>query len=512
MPSQAADQRGEPLEALCADLAANRHLIVASNRGPLSFSESPDGHPDAVSLAAGDLSHLQELIQLTWVSAAVSGSDRAVAQQAAGGLVTTGMPHGWNARFVSTPRRVYHRFYNTICNPLLWFLHHRSWGFTHTPNIDREAHNAWSQGMVPVSRAFADEIVAEAQRVGRPVAVMIRDYHMHLVGGMIRESLPDAVIQYTLDVPWPGPSDWMMLPAAWRSEIYRSLLACDVIGFKSQRDMRNFVAGVLEFAPGCSYESDDDVLTVNDGRNVLLRSYPPAPDPDALHAASDAHRTLAFQKQIHEPGIHTLVTAERAEPHKNIVRGIRAYGAMIARNREFAAKTRYILALAPPPPHLAQYRRYVKEIEQAVREVNGQHGRRDHRPVELIMENNYSMALAAMRAADTLVAIPLADAECPTAFSMPLINTQNASMILSETSSAAEVFGVAAKVVSPADVEEIANLMEHSARTTTQGRSTQFRTLESVALGLSQHNVVAMQMRDLLGLRHQLELADQSSV
>jgi trehalose 6-phosphate synthase len=500
MPSQAADQRGEDLESLCADLAANRHLIVASNRGPVSFSEGADGHRAPSGFAGGDLALLPGLMQLTWISAAVSGSDRAVAEQAQDGLRLPGMPDGWTARFVSTPRRVYHRFYNTICNPLLWFLHHRSWGFTHTPNIDREAHSAWAQGAIPVSKAFADEIVAEARRASRPVAIMLQDYHMHLVGGMVRKSLPGSVIHYSLDVPWPDPSDWLMLPQPWRSEIFHSLLACDVLGFKSERDARSFSAGAREFVPGVHIDTDTGVITADDGHRVTLRAYPPAVDTDSLMAAADSRRTFALEQRIYAPGIHTFVTAERAEPHKNIVRGIRAYGAMLAANRDLAAKTRYILALAPPPPHLAQYRRYIREIEQAVKEVNGQHGRRDGGPIELAIENNYSLALAAIRVADTLVAIPLADATCATAFSIPLINKRNASMILSETSAVADVFGSAATVVSPADIEHISERMKQAARSDTQDREQEFKKVESIALGMSQRDVLTAQIRDLVSV------------
>ena len=498
MQSQAADQHGVDLGTLCADLATNRHLVVASNRGPLSFSESADGRPSPSGLVTGELAGLVDRIQLTWISAAVSGSDRSVAEQASDGLVISGMPDHWKARFVTTPRRVYHRFYNTICNPLLWFLHHRSWGFTHTPNIDREAHSAWSQGMVPVSRAFVDEIVAEAKRADRPVAVMLRDYHMHLVAGMLRESLPDAVIQYSLDVPWPDPSDWLMLPQSWRSEIFRSLLACDVVGFKSHRDLRAFTAGAREFVSGSRAEVGSDVIAGPGGHHVQLRVYGPSTDLESLQAAADSRRTISLEERMYVPGLHTFVTAERAEPHKNIVRGIRAYGAMIDGNGEMAAKSRYILALAPPPPHLAQYRRYTREIEQAVREVNGKHGRRDGGPIELAMENNYYLALASLRIADTLLAVPIADATCSTAFSMPLVNTRNASMILSESSSAADIFGSSAAIVSPADVEEMAYQMKRAAANDMNVREQRFQQLESAALGLSQHDSVTAQVRDLL--------------
>ena len=443
MPPQATDQHSTSLTDLCADLAENSHVIVASNRGPIGHADQSDDSNAARTdngLAAGSLAPLRDLLPLTWISAAASSASRAAVSGADNGLITGGLPAGWAARLVSPSRRSYHRFYNTICNPLLWFLHHRSWGFTHTPNIDHEAHVAWEQGFVAVSRLFAEEIAAEAKRVvatgNRPVAVLLRDYHMHLVGGMARELMPDVAIHYWVDVPWPGPADWMMLPERWRSSIFRSLLACDVVGFASPGDVRSFLAGVEEFVGVASVDHSSDRVTAEDGHEMHAYSYPPAVDHATLLAAAGSRRTGAQEQRLNDPDRHTFVTADRAEPHKNIVRSVRAFGAMMDRDRSLASTTRYLLTLAPPPPHLNQYRRYMSEIEQAVAEVNRKHRDKGEGPIMLTVENNYPLALAAMRVANTLVAVPIADASCSTALATSLINRNGCSLILSETSSA----------------------------------------------------------------------------
>ena len=503
----AADQHGASLEALCADLAANSHVIVASNRGPVGFSDRGDG-TTAVKAdggqVSGGLAPLRNLLPLTWISAAATGGDRAAAAGAEDGLFTRGLPPDWAARLITPSRRAYHRFYNTVCNPLLWFLHHRSWGFTHTPNIDHEAHAAWEQGFVAVSGAFAAEIAAEAARAGRPVAVLLRDYHMHLAGGMVRELLPDAAVHYAVDVPWPGPADWLMLPERWRTVIFKSLLSCDVVGFTSAVDVRSFLAGVEEFVPGVVVDREAGSVASENGHELQVRSYPPPVDHASLLAAAGSHRTGTLERRLEMPGLHTFVTAERAEPHKNIVRCVRAYGALLDRDPSLADRTRYLLVLAPPPPHLSQYRRHVREIEQAVGEVNSRRRRQTERgdgpvgPVELHIENNYPLALASMLVADTLVAAPIADAMCSTALATPLVNRRDSSLIVSETSSAAEVFRGAAAIVSPADVEALGAEMARAVERSGRERRELFARAEAAVLGLADGLSITRQVSDLL--------------
>jgi trehalose-6-phosphate synthase len=171
---------------------------------------------------------------------------------------------------------------------------------------------------------------------------------------------------------------------------------------------------------------------------------------------------------------------------------------MLARDRSLADCSRYLLLLAPPPPHLNQYRRYMNEIGQAIREVNGKLGKRGEGSIILTVENNYPLALAAMQTADTLVAVPIADAACSTALSTPLINRQNCSLIISETSSAAAVLGGAAAVVSPTDAEALSVEMERAMLRTDQERKKLFEKAESAVLGIADGLSLTLQFADLL--------------
>ena len=480
MSPQAADQHGPSLDDLCADLAANRHVIVASNRGPVTFTARRNEPASVSTSVAGYASAFSGKLPLTFVSVAASPADREISEQTPDGLITRGLPEGWTARMVSPSRRAFHRYYNIICNPLLWFLHHRSWGYTHTPNIDSEAHTAWDRGFLAVSRMLAEEIAAEADRVQRPVAVLIRGYHMHLLGGLVRELVPDAVIHYAPEVPWPDPGDWMMLPPAWRESVFRSLAACDSLGLASNTDLRNLEA-CLELFQVEQHQSTPDTSAPETHLHLS------AIDQESLFSAVDSPRTRLAHERL-EDGRFSYVTTDRAEPHKNIVRAIRAFGSMLEQNKNLADDVRYLLVLAPPPPHLAQYRRYVREIEQAAADENKRHGTRAGNPVQLTIENNYPLALAAMQIADVLISTPIADASSSSVLATVLINRRDSTFVLSEQLAITSQLADSALCVSPTDIEAMTSAFLNGYEMSEAEAEQRFKAAESVALDLTQES------------------------
>ena len=77
-------------------------------------------------------------LPISWVSGAVGADDRNAAETRSddhGVAQNDVLASDWTVKFVSPPCRVHHKFYNVICNHLLWFLLHRSWIPTFTLKI-----------------------------------------------------------------------------------------------------------------------------------------------------------------------------------------------------------------------------------------------------------------------------------------------------------------------------------------------------------------------------------------
>ena len=242
------------LRAISSWLVARRPLIVASNRGPLEHHLTPDGRLEPRRGAGGvvtALSSLTRTVEFTWVAGAMGEGDRRVSQETPGGLIRSPLPgHRISVRYVVTSRRVYHKYYNVFCNPLLWFLQHYMWNSPYNPNIDASVLDAWDDGYVQVNRAFADVVLEEAKRHSCPPVVMLHDYHLYLVPKYVRDAAPEALVSLFVHIPWPTPRYWQLLPAAIRRAICESLAAADVVGFQTLQDSRNFLATCEEVLRG----------------------------------------------------------------------------------------------------------------------------------------------------------------------------------------------------------------------------------------------------------------------
>jgi len=116
------------LQELCNTVLADRCLILASNRGPVEHQITPDGRTDARRGSGGvvtALSSLAQMVDFTWIASAMGEGDRRVWENHQGGSLQVNMAGTRIAlRYVNTPRRVYHKYYNIVCNPLLRFLVH----------------------------------------------------------------------------------------------------------------------------------------------------------------------------------------------------------------------------------------------------------------------------------------------------------------------------------------------------------------------------------------------------
>ena len=451
------DDRHARLLELCAETLEGRRLILASNRGPVEHRLTPDGQIQ-VRRGSGGLvtafSSLMRELEFAWVASAMGEGDRHVWENNQGSSIPANLPgYRLSLRYVNTPRRVYHKFYNIFCNPLLWFLQHYMWSASYTPTIDSVVHDAWENGYVAVNRSFAEAVIAEASRDSGPVCVMLHDYHLYLVAGYVRQELPDAIIHHFVHIPWPASGYWELLPAYIRRSICQSLCSADIVGFQTQRDGHNFLQTCEEFL------SDAHVDYVSrsvrfDGRETLVRTYPLSINVEEVQRIATSSRAQEYERQLQTSSEEkTIVRVDRAEPNKNILRGFRAYEILLQRHPELQGQVRFLAFLVPSRTHIRQYQRYLEEIEQTVKAINASCGTPEWQPIHLFMENNYTQAVAGMRLYDVLLANSVIDGMNLVAKEGPVINARDGVVVLSETEGAYPQLAQGVLPVAPADVE-----------------------------------------------------------
>lgn len=450
------DSRAE-LRELLDSLLRHERVIVAANRGPMEYHVPPDGEPQARRGAGGvvtALSALTNYVDVTWIASAMGEGDRRVAE-AHGNRAVPSPFAGQRAsvRFVVTPRRTYHKYYNVICNPLLWYLQHYMWPSPYMPTVDAATYDAWDTGYVEVNREFADAIVEEAGRGEQRPLVMVHDYQLYLVPGMVRGRLPGSHIHHFNHIPWPAASYWTLLPATMRTAICQSLCNADIVGFQAERDVRAFMACCEEFLPDADVDHDAHVVRYA-GRQTLVRAYPISIDVDDVRAIAASPRAMEHRERLLPLlGRQTIVRVDRAEPSKNIVRGFAAYALLLERHPELRGNVRFLAFLVPSRLHLRQYQRYVEDINESVDGINARFGNEGWQPVQVFFENNYVQALAAMRLYDVLLVNPVIDGMNLVAKEGPVVNERDGVLVLSEAAGAHEQLRVGALSVAPADIE-----------------------------------------------------------
>ena len=446
------------LERICDTLLSQRSLILASNRGPVEHYVAPDGRAEARRGSGGivtALNSLAQTAQFNWIASAMGEGDRLIAGSSQGSTYRSPLPgHKIDLRYVVTPRRVYHKYYNVLCNPLLWFLQHYMWNPPYNPNVDASVHDAWQGGYVPVNQAFARAVVDQARSSEMPPVVIGHDYHLYLLPEMVRQEVPDALIQHFVHIPWPTPRYWQMIPSYITRRICSSLVNADIVGFQTTQDRQSFLDTVEEFVPGATVDRNQHSIQRED-LTTYVRLYPLSINVGEVQRISNSPRALEHEEKLISvrSGTTTIVRIDRAEPNKNVVRGFRAFELLLSRHPELKGKINFLAFLVPSRTHIRQYQRYMEEINQLVAKINETFGTEDWQPITTFMENNYTQAIAGMKLYDVLLVNTLMEGMNLVAKEGPVVNTRDGVLVLSETSGAFEQLAEGALPVSPTDVE-----------------------------------------------------------
>ncbi|HET7141422.1 MAG TPA: trehalose-6-phosphate synthase, partial [Candidatus Limnocylindria bacterium] len=196
-------------------LLGDRRLLIATNRGPVSFAAGqgelrPRRGSGGLVTA---LSQVSRHVPLTWIAAPMSEGDRVGIAEPA--LIDRAMRGEMRLRFVPLERAQYEAAYNVIANPLLWFLQHQMYELPSRPMIDAGTLRAWQNGYVPVNEAFARAVLRQATDDDRP-RIMLHDYHLYLAPAMIRARRPGALISHFTHIPWPPSSLWQVISPSIR--------------------------------------------------------------------------------------------------------------------------------------------------------------------------------------------------------------------------------------------------------------------------------------------------------
>ena len=120
---------------------------------------------------------------------------------------------------------------------------------------------------------------------------------------MIREARPDVFLHHFVHIPWSQPDTWRILPARWREELYRGMLANDIIGFHTSAYCRNFLHCCRELMElEVDYERG---AVVHEGRETWVRAYPLGIDSERFERVAASDEVEAYEESSCAAGATT---------------------------------------------------------------------------------------------------------------------------------------------------------------------------------------------------------------
>jgi trehalose 6-phosphate synthase len=290
---------------------------------------------------------------------------------------------------------------------------------------------------VAVTEAFADAV---AEQAGDRDTVLVQDYQLALLPGMLLGRRPDLKVVHFTHTPFCGPNSIRVLPTAMAHALCSSM-ATVPCGFHSQRWARAFRASAVE--------------VLGDGAGVTPPFVAPlGPDPDALREAAARSDAAAAAAQLDELlGDRLLVfRSDRIDPSKNIVRGFVVYDTLLEEHPELRDRVVFVAKLNGSRETLPEYQAYRQEVEQAALRVNERWATGSWQPLVVDTGDDYAAHLAGLARYDVLVVNAVKDGLNLVAEEGPVLNDRNGVLCLSPDAGAFDVLGDAAVPMHPFDI------------------------------------------------------------
>ena len=464
----------------------SQRVLVASNRGPVSYQFGADGSLTGsrggggmIAGVADGLAALGPEASATWICAALSDADRAVARRR-----DTGDGVGIRMRMLDIAPDIFDRAYNRVANSALWFLLHQLFDTPNQPRFGREFRRDW-ESYLAFNAAFADALTGEARsgealtRGEGGLRVLIQDYHLCLAPRLLRDRLGghlggpsgEAGIGHFCHTPWAPPDYYRMLPDDVARALLDGILGADRAGFHAER-------WATAFLDCCTAVLGADVSRTRlagpgpgpVGR-VTYRGHVTevAVHPLGVDAAALRERARAGDVQAHAGALRRaagdrklIVRVDRTELSKNILRGLAAYRELLATRPQWRGRVVHLAFAYPSRSALAEYRAYTGQVRELARQINEEFRTADWDPLVLEVKDDYPRSLAACALADVLLVNPIRDGMNLVAQEGPVLSERGCALVLSREAGAAATLAADALLVNPYDVTETADALHRA--------------------------------------------------
>jgi trehalose 6-phosphate synthase/phosphatase len=347
-------------------------------------------------------------------------------------------------------------FYCGFSNEIIWPLFHD------LQSRCNFAPSYW-KAYVEVNRRFTETVLGHAAPGD---LIWVHDYHLALLGSMVHEQRVDLNVAYFQHIPFPSLDIFEKLP--WGAEMISALLAFKVIGFQTDRDLRNFANCVRSFGIGRVRKWNDGLLIEHRHGTSKAKAFPISIDYEAFAseaASPDVDRKFASMRA--EFGDRRIVLGvDRLDYTKGIPERLRGFAHALELYPQLRRTTSFVQVVVPSREGIPKYRDLKVEIERLVSEINGRFTDGGWVPIHFIYRHlDRSELLAYYRLADVAMITPLKDGMnlvCKEYCAADI--EEDGVLIISQFAGAAAQLAGQALSVNPNDYDQVAQQLQVAMR------------------------------------------------
>lgn len=463
-----------------ADLGENTHLIVVSNRLPVTISKDANGEYHFKMSSGGLVSALsgcKKSMSFTWIGWPgfyLPPNDRA--------YVDKRLMEEYSCQAVYLDDDIADRHYNGFSNSILWPLFHY-----HPGEMNFDAENWWAYRQA--NWKFA-ETVRQLLQPGS--MVWVQDYHLMLLPIMIRSLMdgPENLDQFTnrelkgimdgvqsddtlhapaasgirigffLHTPFPSSEIYRILPV--RREILLGILYCDLIGFHTYDYARHFLSSCTRILGLPTMPNGVEFA----GRLARVGTFPIGIEPSSfienVEKESVKERIAQLQARF-GGGVKLIVGVDRLDYIKGVPQKLHALELFLTQHPEWIGKVVLVQLAVPSRQDVEEYQNLRATVNELVGRINGRFGTVEFMPIHFMHKSLPFDELCALYAVSD-VCLVSSTRDGMNLVSYEYIACQEAKqgvMIISEFAGAAQSLN-GSIVVNPWDSQQVADAIHEA--------------------------------------------------
>ncbi|ESQ35106.1 hypothetical protein EUTSA_v10009417mg [Eutrema salsugineum] len=353
---------------------------------------------------------------------------------------------------------VFDQYYNGYCNGILWpILHHMGLPQEDHHLDTNKTFQTQYDAYKKANRLFLDVIIKNYEEGD---IVWCHDYHLMFLPQYLKEYNSKIKVGWFLHSPFPSSEVYKTLPS--RSELLRSVLRADLLGFHTYDFARHFVSTCTRIL---GVEGTHEGV-VDQGRVTRVAVFPIGIDPDRFIRACELPEVKQQMNELKErfAGKKVILGVDRLDMIKGIPQKFLGFEKFLEENPNWRDKVVLVQIAVPTRNGVPEYRKVKTQVHGLVGRINGRFGSVSSLPIHHMdrsVDFNYLCALYAI--ADVMLVTSLRDGMNLVSYEFVACQeVKKGVLVLSEFAGAGQSLGAGALLVNPWNVTEVSSAIKEA--------------------------------------------------